>query len=201
MDTSTFQFEQFQSFSPYSELGPYRARDYWKLSEGEPVELLRGRLIKSPSPSSLHQTVIARLICILQRAEDAADGLMFVSPMDVILSDDTILQPDLLYIAKDRRGIVGERVMGPPDLVIEILSPGSDRRDRTEKLDLYTKYDVAEYWIVDPETQLFEFLLLEQGRYTVVQPADNAYQSPRLPEIEFNLATFWQEVQRRLSRS
>ena len=79
-----------------------------------------------------------------------ADGLMFVSPMDVILSDDTILQPDLLYIAKDRRGIVGERVMGAPDLVIEILSPGSDKRDRTEKLDLYTKYGVAEYWIVSP---------------------------------------------------
>ncbi|NOY41432.1 MAG: Uma2 family endonuclease, partial [Planctomycetes bacterium] len=163
MSTDVFHFEQFESFSPYTVAGPYRAADYWKLPEGEPVELVRGRLMMSPSPTALHQTVIAHLIRILQRAEDISDGLMFVSPMDVVFSDDTILQPDLLYIAKDRRDIVGDRVEGPPDLVIEILSPGSDRRDRTEKLDLYAKYDVAEYWIVDPASQLFEFLILDQG--------------------------------------
>lgn len=120
--------------------------------------------------------------------------------MDVVLSDDTILQPDLLYISKGRQSIVGDRVEGPPDLVIEILSPGSDRRDRTEKLDLYAKYDVAEYWIVDPASQLFEFLILDQGRYVVTQSADNRYQSPRLPEVEIDLAAFWQEVERRLPK-
>ncbi len=200
MATDTFQFERFDAFSPHTDTGPYRAADYWKLPEGEPVELVRGRLIMSPSPSTLHQTVISRLIRVLQRAEDVAEGLMFVSPMDVILSDDTILQPDLLYISKERRNIVGDRVEGPPDIAIEILSPGSDRRDRTEKLDLYAKYDVAEYWIVDPAAQIFEFLLLEQGRFIVAQPANGRYQSPKLPEVEIDLAAFWQEVDRQLPK-
>lgn len=200
MSTTSYHYETFSGFSPCSDAGPYRAADYWQLPEGEPVELVRGRLIMSPSPSTLHQTVISRLIRILQRAEDVADGFMFVSPMDVILSDDTILQPDLLYIAKERCDIVGDRVEGPPDLAIEILSPGTDRRDRTEKLDLYAKYGVAEYWIVDPAAQLFEFLLLERGRFVVVQPANDRYQSPRLPEVEIDLAAFWQEVDRRLPK-
>ncbi len=199
-DLTTFQFEHFEAFSPCSERGPYRAADYWELPEGEPVELIRGRLIMSPSPSTLHQTVIAYLIRVLQRAEDAAGGFMFVSPMDVIFSDDTILQPDLLYIAKDRCGIVGDRINGPPDLVIEILSPGTSRRDRTEKLDLYAKYGVAEYWIVDPASQLFEFLILNQGRYTIMQSANNCYQSSLLPEVEIDLAAFWKAVDRRLPK-
>jgi Uma2 family endonuclease len=197
MSTDVFQFEQFEAFSPLTVAGPYRAADYWKLPEGEQVELIRGRLIMSPSPSSLHQIVVLRLARILERAEEATDGLMLISPMDVILSDDTILQPDLLYVAKERRGIVKNRVEGPPDLVMEILSPDSDRRDKTEKLDLYAKYGVAEYWIIDPSSQVIEFLLLNQGRYVMMQPSDNHYQSPRLPEVEINLAAFWTEVDRR----
>gem|GEM_PF-83301 len=200
MATDVFHFEHFEAFSPYTEAGPYQAIDYWKLPEGEPVELVRGRFIVSPSLSTLHQTVISCLIRILQRAEDATDGLMFVSPMDVVLSNDTILQPDLLYISKQRLNIVSDRVEGAPNLVIEILSPESGRRDRTEKLDLYAKHLVDEYWIVDPTCQLFEFLLLEQGRYVVTQPVNNRYQSARLPEVVIDLATFWREVDRRLPR-
>ncbi len=200
MSTAPRNFETFTSFSPISEVGPHRAADYWALPEGEPVELVRGRLIMSPSPSALHQTVISYLIRILQRAEDATGGFMFVSPMDVIFSEDTILQPDLLYISKDRCGIVGERINGPPDLAIEILSPGTSRRDRTEKLDLYAKYDVPEYWIVDPAAQHFEFLILDRGRYTIMQSVDERYQSSLLPEVEIDLAAFWKEVDRRLPK-
>lgn len=199
MSTDVFHFEHFEAFSPFTVVGPYRAADYWKLPEGELVELIRGRLIMSPSPSSLHQIVVLRLAHVLERAEESAEGLMLISPMDVIFSDDTILQPDLLYISKDRRNIVGNRVNGAPDLVIEILSPDSGRRDKTEKLDLYAKYGVAEYWIVDPAAQMIEFLMLDQGRYVMLQPADDRYQSPRLPEVEIDLAVFWRDVNRRTS--
>jgi Uma2 family endonuclease len=197
MSTDVFQFEQFEAFSPMTVVGPYRAADYWKLPEGERVELIRGRLIMSPSPSSLHQIVLLRLARALERAEEVGEGLVLISPMDVILADDTILQPDLLYVAKARRGIVGSRVKGAPDLVIEILCSDGDRRDRTEKLDLYAKYGVAEYWIVDPVSQVIEFLLLDRDRYVMMQPRDNRYQSPRLPEVEIDLAAFWAEVDRR----
>jgi len=154
----------------------------------------------SPCPTPLHQIILAKLCRVFEKAEDQADGLSLIAPMDVVFSDDTILQPDLLYIAKDRCGIVGERVHGPPDLVIEILSPGTSRRDRTEKLDLYAKYGVAEYWIVDPAAQLFEFLILSQGRYTIMQPANDCYQSSHLPEVEIDLAAFWKAVDRRLPK-
>lgn len=200
MSTAHYNFETFTGFSPISEVGPYRADDYWKLPEGEPVELIRGRLVMSPCPTPLHQIIVGLLFQVLQDAADHSSGLTILSPMDVVLSDDTILQPDLLYVAKERRNIVGSRVEGPPDLVIEILSPGTSRRDRTEKLDLYAKYGVAEYWIVDPDAQLFEFLILDEGRYVVTQPANDRYQSPRLSEVEIDLAAFWQEIERRLPK-
>ena len=143
MAADLFHFERFESFSPYTEAGPYRAADYWKLPEGEPVELARGRFFLSPSRTVLHKITLGSLSQFLVQAEDKTGGLCLLSPMDVIFPDDTILQPDLLYIAKDRLPIVGDRVNGPPDLVIEIISPGNDRRDRTENLDLYAKYGVA----------------------------------------------------------
>jgi Uma2 family endonuclease len=198
MATELFHFEQFESFSPYTVAGPYRAADYWKLPEGEPVELVRGRLIVSPSPNALHQIVLRRLSQIFESAEEDGGGLCFFAPMDVVLSDDTILQPDMLYIARDRRSIVGDRIEGVPDLVVEILSPGSDRRDRTEKLDLYAKYGVSEYWMVNPDSRHFEFLTLDKNRYVVTQPVDDRYQSPLLPEVEIDLAAFWQAIDRRL---
>lgn len=152
----------------------------------------------SPGPIPLHQIVISSLNHILRKAERSEGGLALMAPMDVVLSEDTILQPDLLYIAKDRRDIVRSRIEGPPDLVIEILSPDTERLDRLEKLDLYARYQVPEYWIVDPKLQLFEFLINENGRFVVMPQSEDHYQSPRLPEIEIFLVPFWQEVGQRL---
>ncbi len=199
MSTVPLQYESFDAFSPYSDLGPYRAEDYWELGEGEPYELIRGRFIMSPSPTPLHQTILRKLSRVFEEIEDRSGGICFIAPMDVVFSDDTILQPDLLYIAKERREIVKQRIEGPPDLVIEILSPGTERRDRLAKLDLYARYGVSEYWIVDPTSQLFEFLLNEEGRFVVLTQADDQFQSPRLPEVKIQLADFWKEVTERLA--
>lgn len=198
MSTTTFHFESFDAFSPFSDVGPYRAADYWQLPEGEPVELIRGRFVVSPSPNILHQTTILVLSEILVAAARKTGGKAVLSPMDVIFSDDTILQPDLLYVSKPRRKIIKQRVEGPPDLVIEVIS-GSARRDRVEKLDLYAAYDVGEYWIVDPQTQLIEFLVNDGGRFVVASPANDRYQSPRLPEVEIDIAEFWREVDRQMA--
>jgi len=202
MSLGTPQFEIFSAFTPLSTVGPYRAIDYWQLEEGEPVELIRGRLIMSPSPTTQHQLLLGKLYKILEAAETQSDGLCYMAPMDVVFSDDTILQPDLLYIAKERRHIVKSRIEGAPDLAVEILSPGTGRRDKTEKLDLYAKYGVPEYWMVDPATQVFEFLLLDDlGRYVIQQQPDDHYRSPRLPEMAIDLAAFWAEVERRLPKA
>lgn len=83
MSTTTFHFESFDSFSPFSDVGPYRASDYWQLPEGEPVELIRGRFDESPSPNVLHQTIIGMLFEVLIAARKKGGGKVFLSPMDV----------------------------------------------------------------------------------------------------------------------
>jgi Uma2 family endonuclease len=198
MSTASFHFEPFTAFSPYSDVGPYRAADYWQLPEGAPVELIQGRLVVSPSPNVLHQTIIALLLEELMAAAKSTGSKAIVSPMDVTLSDDTILQPDLLYISKARRAIIKERVEGAPDLVIEIIS-GSARRDRVVKLDLYARHGVGEYWIVDPDSQQIDFLINENGRFVLQSPVNDRYQSPRHPEVEIQLAEFWGEVDQQMS--
>jgi Uma2 family endonuclease len=198
MSTAAFHFETFTAFSPFSDVGPYRAADYWQLPEGAPVELINGRLVVSPSPNVLHQTIIAILLDKLMGAAKTTGSKAIVSPMDVTLSDDTILQPDLLYVSKSRRGIIKERVEGPPDLVIEIIS-GSARRDRVVKLDLYARHGVAEYWIVDPDVQVIDFLINENGKFVVQSPTNDRYQSPRLSEVAIQVSEFWREVDHQMS--
>jgi Uma2 family endonuclease len=198
MSTVDYQFVTFEGFSPAPQLGPYRAADYWQLPEGAPVELIRGELVMSPSPRSSHQVVVLELAAIVLEIAKRSGGIALSAPMDVVLSDDTIVQPDILYIAKDRRNIVSERVNGPPDLVIEVLSAGAERRDRVAKLDAYARFAVPEFWIVDYRANVIDFLVLENGRYAMRETVDGRYQSPRLPEVQIDLAKFWREVAERL---
>jgi Uma2 family endonuclease len=200
MSTTSFNYESYEAFSPFVDLGPYRAADYWKLPEGEPIELIRGRFVVSPSPIPRHQIALSLLSDRFLDFARTSGGVMMFAPMDVVLSDDTILQPDLLYLSKQRLHIVKDRVEGPPDLVVEVVS-GTARRDRVEKLDLYARYGVPEYWIVDPQAELIEFLVNESGRFVVQSPVEDRYRSPRLPEVEIHLADFWREVDERLPNS
>lgn len=197
MSTGTPHYESLTGFTPPVALGKYRAVDYWQLPEGEPVELIRGRLVLSPAPRFLHQAISALLTELILNAARQAGGIGAASPVDVILADHTIVQPDLVYISKARRSIVGDRVNGPPDLIIEILSPSNARRDRVDKLSLYAEFGVAEYWIVDPQERQIDFLLLnDHGRYEVQSLASDTYQSPRLPELSLQLTAFWTDVAR-----
>ncbi|MCG8449591.1 MAG: Uma2 family endonuclease [Pirellulales bacterium] len=201
MSIGTPQYESLTGFSPPSSLGPYRATDYWKLPEGEPVELIKGRLIVSPAPSFLHQTISLLLSQLVLDAARTGGGRAAASPIDVILADHTIVQPDLIYVAKERRDIVGDRINGPPDLVIEILSPSHVRRDRMDKLTLYAEFGVAEYWIVDPIEKQFDFLVLnDQGRFEVQLHKGDQYESPRLKELSIHVTDFWTEVDRHVGQ-
>jgi Uma2 family endonuclease len=200
MSTTAFRFESFEAFSPFSDVGPYRAADYWQLPEGVPIELIKGRFVVSPSPVPRHQIALLLLSEHFLQIARKSGGIVLCAPMDVVFSDDTILQPDLLYVAPQRRAIVKRRVEGAPDLVIEIIS-GTSRRDRVEKLDLYARFGVAEYWIVDPETQLFDFLVNDDGRFIIHSPVNDRYQSSRFSEVDIQLADFWREVEERLPSS
>ncbi len=99
MSSSTFHFKTFEAFSPFSDVGPYRAADYWKLPEKAPVELLRGRLFETPKRSALHQIVVGQLGRGFYNIARANGGRGFMGPLDCTLAVDTIVQPDVLYIA------------------------------------------------------------------------------------------------------
>lgn len=136
----------------------YTYEDYQQLPEGAPYELLRGRLAMSPAPTPRHQLVQANLFFELSRGvRDQDEGHALSAPLDVRLSDTTVLQPDLVFIETDRTDLVGDQAIeGAPDLVVEILSPASAHRDLTEKKRLYETHGVREYWIADPDSETVE---------------------------------------------
>jgi len=201
MSTDAIHYETLSGFTPLSTLGRYRAADYWKLPEGEPVELILGRLVVSPSPNTLHQTVSVTLASLLFEIARRNHGRTLSAPTDVELDAHTIIQPDVLYVRRERRSILKDHVLGPPDLLVEILSPNNSRRDRVDKLNLYAKYGVAEYWIIDPAERQFDFLVNRGGKFEVQPQQDNRYASPVCPELEIDLSAFWQMVDEQLSES
>ena len=122
--------------------------DYVDLpDDGRRYEILDGELEVSPAPAPRHQSVSLNLLRILDRhVEERGLGRLYYAPIDVILAPTTIVQPDLLFIAAGRESIVtGKAIEGPPDLMVEIISPWSGRRDRVAKATLYARYGVRHY--------------------------------------------------------
>ncbi len=116
-------------------------------------ELVWGMARESPAPHCDHQIVVGRVFRMLAaHAELCGLGTALVSPVDVVLDETNalVLQPDIVFVAAARAHIVRDRVWGPPDVVVEVLSPGSRRRDTLLKRRWYQQYGVREYWIVDP---------------------------------------------------
>ena len=129
-----------------------------------PVELWNGEIIMSPIPTPSHQTVVLRFA---RRLEDFVlakrGGSVFVSPLDVVLSQHRVVQPDVFFVAESNRGIIQDQIRGVPDLALEVISPGSWKRDRVEKKALYEQAGVKEYWIVDPDSETIEVFALVKG--------------------------------------
>ncbi len=136
--------------------------DYRNAPDDRRYELLDGDLVVSPGPSTVHQRASINLVLLLGQATIVSGiGEVFAAPLDVVLSETDVVQPDLLFITNDRAHIItDENVRGAPDLVVEILSPSTAERDRTYKRALYAKFGVKEYWLVDPEAHSVTILLL-----------------------------------------
>lgn len=185
---------------PPADLGPFRRKDYEALPPDEPrCELIYGRFYVSPSPSLLHQTVVLALASTLRQIARRMRGLVALAPLDVTFFDHSVTQPDVIYVTAARRQILEARVEGAPDLVIEVLSPGTARRDRGEKLMLYAEGGVREYWIVDANERQIEFLRNDSGEFVVALPEAGTYRSQAIPEISLDIAAFWCEVEEDLT--
>jgi len=144
-----------------------------------PTELWDGELIMSPAPSFFHQEIVARFYKMLDAWVDRNQlGKVGIAPLDMVLSPRRAVQPDVLFVANEHLDIIRERVMGAADLVAEVISPDSRRRDRIDKRDRYEQHGVREYWLIDPEAQTVEVLYLVSGRYQLVgrwRPQEEAH--------------------------
>ncbi|MGH9396623.1 MAG: Uma2 family endonuclease [Terriglobia bacterium] len=132
---------------------------------GKRYEIINGELFVTPSPRTAHQKAVGNLYYYLSDfVKKSRVGEVFIAPFDVILSDFDVVEPDLLYIAQTRSHVVTEKnVQGAPDLVIEVISPTTEGRDRSTKLKLYAQFGVKEYWIINPENLSAEVYCFEKG--------------------------------------
>lgn len=153
-------------------------------------EILEGELTVTPAPGTKHQSASANLFKLLSRHIDEHDlGKLFYAPIDLILAPTIILQPDLLFVFSAHQHIITERAIeGVPDLVIEILSPTTSRTDRVNKAQIYARYGVSVYWIVDPEHEAIEIYLLEADGYRLTVTLQGATSTLAPPFKEFEIA-------------
>jgi Uma2 family endonuclease len=171
--------------------------DYAALpDDGRRYELYEGEIEMTPAPSTRHQLAIKNLLFLLEgylRAHGA--GVIIPSPVDLILSNTTVLQPDLVVVLRGREQIITERgVEGPPNLVIEVLSPSTAARDRQSKAQLYARYGVKHYWIADPDARRIESYELDSGAYALRRSVDQAgaLETDLFPGLRIPGAAIWE---------
>lgn len=169
--------------------------EYLKLDDDKRYEILEGELIMVPSPMTQHQRISRKLEKVLiDYVEQHSLGEVFYAPLDVVLAEDIVVQPDILYISTERKEIITEKnISGAPDLVVEILSPTSGYYDLIRKKKIYEKYGVKEYWIVDPDTRLVEIYENQEGKFVNIYSLnDEGEVSSRvIPGFKINIKTIF----------
>lgn len=151
----------------------YTAADYEMLEEGAPFQLINYDLIMSPSPLAIHQIILGRIFRIISDHLDhkSDNGICLFAPIDVHFDEGNIFQPDLIYIPVEKKDIIKNHIEGTPDMVLEILSPSNAYYDLRQKKDIYERYEVKEYIIIDPIEQSAELYILHEGKYKLHQKA------------------------------
>ena len=167
--------------------------------DGQRHELIDGEHYVTPSPNTKHQRVSGNLHWHIRSfLEGHPSGAVFYAPFDVLFSNFDVVEPDLLYISHQRAAeiLAKQHVKGSPDLVIEIGSPGTRKRDETIKKRLYEGSDVSEYWVVDPELNAIRIYRKEAGRFAraieLSEPGD-ALTTPLLPGFTVTVAEIFKE--------
>ena len=165
--------------------------DYLLLPEDRRYEIIDGDLFMTPSPTTYHQRILRQLERALgEHVESRRLGEVLFTPCDVVLSETDIVQPDILFVSQERASIIGEKnISSAPDLVVEVLSPGTAQRDQTLKAKTYQRYGVRELWIVSPEARTVEvFVNSDSGfRREAIYGYGDALRSPLLPGLEIPL--------------
>ena len=165
--------------------------DYMKTSDDERWELIDGDLIEMPSPTVPHQRVDALLGSkLVIFVIEGSLGEVFHAPIDVVLSNTVVVQPDLVFVSAERSDIITHRnIQGAPDLVVEIRSPPTEEYDWTTKYRLYEEHGVREYWLADPEACTVTVFTLSEDGYQLagIYTREETLESPLLKGFSLNL--------------
>ncbi len=150
--------------------GQWAEDDYFNLPDtNRLVELSAGQVAVLPHPTETHQRVLAALVQFFDEFVKANDlGTIRFAPLPVRLWPDKIREPDILFVSHTHADRIGEQFYGPPDLVVEVTSPGTWRTDRRDKYVEYARAGIPEYWLVDPEAETIEVFVLEAGVYVAL---------------------------------
>jgi Uma2 family endonuclease len=168
--------------------------------DGKRHEIIDGEHYVTPSPNQKHQAIVRNLIGLMwSHLQQQPVGRVFCAPFDVLFSDYDVVEPDLLFISRARQDevLTAQHVRGAPDLVVEVGSAGTRKRDETTKHRLYERFAVAEYWIIDPELDVIKVYRRVDERYA--RPVELSLESgdvlttPLLPTLELPLSKIFQE--------
>ena len=169
----------------------YTYEDYLKTPKDKRYELIDGELLMTPSPIPNHQRISGKLEFVVRKFVTENNlGEVFYAPCDVYLDDENVVQPDILFISKDRLNIIGDKnIQSAPNLVIEIISENSVYRDMVQKKRLYARFGVKEYWIVIPEEKEVEVYILKGEAYQLYKTYTKVdiLESPSLKGLKIGL--------------
>ncbi len=188
-----------------AELKEKRSWTYSELpetSDERRVELYDGEIIEMGSPTLWHQKLLLRLTMLLELwAREHDGGEVYMSPVDLYVSERQFLIPDLCFYTSER--MKSERVeredgrclVAPPDLVVEIVSPSSVLNDRSKKTKIYADFGVGNYWIIEPELKTIDVFVLENNRYWLQgsYTEEDTLDSALFPGLQIKLATLFQQ--------
>lgn len=162
---------------------------YKSLPEGTLAELIDNVIYMSPSPVSKHQLILNEInFQLLQFFRKEKQAIVYIAPFDVYLDEySNAVQPDIIVVLSENQDIIDPQghIHGVPDLLVEVLSPGNKDHDMIKKKDLYERFGVKEYWMVDPETKLALGYSLQANKYVKTAETIGAIKSPLLG-TEFN---------------
>ncbi|MCL5055453.1 MAG: Uma2 family endonuclease [Firmicutes bacterium] len=174
----------------------FNYRDYFLLPDnGKRYQIIEGELFMTPPPGTFHQNSVTQLTGILVLYLNKHPiGKVFCSPIGVVLSDIHVVEPDLVYVSKEKKNLIKERgIFGSPDLTVEVLSKGNKKVDRITKFKLYAQFKIPYYWIVDPMGKTMEMYELGKKEYQLIaKKQENEIIKPSLfPGLEFSLKELW----------
>jgi Uma2 family endonuclease len=178
--------------------GHFTYADYLEWEGSERYEIINGEAFMMSSPSVEHQTISGEIFAQLFIFLRGKPCKVFAAPLDVRLfpeedhSDDTVVQPDILVVC-DKSKLSKGSVDGPPDLVVEIISPSNTDKLMFLKFAAYLNAGVREYWVLNPEQKQAQVHVLREGRYiSSVYKKDAVIQASILPPFSLDLATIWE---------